>query len=628
MVFTVALRNDDLALPLATMDCDGDEQEVCDEISTLVAGAGPVTAEVVGSRDGFLRIISLEAEAACDLIIDGVAPMTADRHDLRFVQAPDGPTRLVFDRLTVTVDGVSFDIALDDRAAFREYVRDNWGRFARTPGRLSPAQGAAAREHLSKRVIAAGDDWAERAKILGELDADSGDETTGAIHDRIDGDQWTAERAALHQQIIDARIAAAASVPRDREAILLGGLPGSGKTSVVTNHNGLYTELGIDNSRYLHLDPDDLKQELLDRNAVDRVPGMTDGEHAALIHQESGHLMDRLHEEATSQGINVIVDKTMSSPPRGEMEVLTGFGYTVRGVFVDVPVAESLVSAEKRWHRGGRFIPPSYIEQSRVAGATSRNLKAFEDVASEFVDWAVVNHRGISQGSPVATIRRGAGAHQFALNTTVFRTYVRDEIGRFAPDAASAAADVVVDGHRVRVAPAAAPALIEDLGNRPESSDLTKVSINGHPNLFATVAHNRLRRVDMPQIPSDRLDDFARVLRQRGVAVRTVRVDPADLAATQNELDGRKVGQMITAIRTGTMSTTDKPPWVSSDGKVLDGHHRWAAEAVLSVGEGPRKMTVTEVAAPMTVLMGMARAFAFDEGIDAKRHGMTVARAG
>lgn len=197
--------------------------------------------------------------------------------------------------------------------------------------------------------------------------------------------------------------------------------------------------------------------------------------------------------------------------------------------------------------------------------------------------------------------------------------------GRTGLDHAAAhdRAEIVIDGDVVRVTPAAAPALIEDLGTRPDPSDLTRVHIVGHPNLFASVARNNLRRKDMPQIPADHLDEFKAHLAERGIHTRLTTVDPATLKATQNELDGRKVGMMIHAMRTGTMQGTDKPVWISSDGKLLDGHHRWAAEAVLSLEE-PRKLTVVRVDVPMTHLIGQARQFAKANSIAAKHHGMAV----
>jgi len=326
-------------------------------------------------------------------------------------------------------------------------------------------------------------------------------------------------------------------------------------------------------------------------------------------------------------------------------------------VFVDIPVDESLRSADDRW-RGkdtdpvtgvttyakpgvestNRFVPPVYINKSRIPGSTTtKNLVAFQEASHLFDDWSIVDHSGIGETprNPKGTIRHGTGRAELAVRarmvfagTSVGARRAWDVIGRgphggAAADAASRA-DIVVGDHAVSVAPAAAPALIEDLGTRPAPSDLTKVHIVGHPNLFAAVARNNLRRVDMPQIPTARLGDFDRYLHERGITTKLDRVDPATLSATQNELDGRKTGQMMTKLRSGTMVGAEHPLWISSDNKLLDGHHRWAAEAALSVGEAPRTVTVVRASVPMSQLIEHARAFGRAEDIDTKHHGFST----
>ncbi len=503
-------------------------------------------------------------------------------------------------------------------------------------GRATSAQTDVAISDLSDRLAAAPDVGDARSAVLENLDM-HGPASTVAQHDALPGNEWTAERTAQHNEIIDKMMSGDARY--DREVVFLGGPPGAGKGSALNHpdgfHRGRETRGSfVDSDGFLHIDPDGVKQEMLDRGMVRRVPGMTDGEHAALLHVESGHIADRMVIEARARGMNVVIDKTMASSPARDIGNFRNDGYSVRGVFVKVPVSESKASAFKRWQDGGRYVPGSYIEQSRLPNGSTKNFENFRSSRGLMDEWIVIDNTGISKREPRATIvESGSGLGEFAATgTVVFKSsdVPRDSWGRWARGGgvahASAVgdADVIIDGGKVTVGSAAAVPLIEELGTRPGSSDLTKVTIDGHPNLFGAVADNQLARHDMPQIPSDRVDDFVGYLGERGITSRVTTKDPAELRATQNQLDGRKVGQMITAIHSGRMEPGDKPVMVSADGFILDGHHRWAAEATLSVGESPRRMRVVEVSVPMTQLLGQARLFGARESIDSKRHGMSL----
>src|SRR5262249_34058894 len=69
------------------------------------------------------------------------------------------------------------------------------------------------------------------------------------------GDIWLKERTAYHIEIVNELYERAATVPADHQAIMAGGLPGAGKTTVLDNY------AGIDRSRFLAIDPDEIKSE-------------------------------------------------------------------------------------------------------------------------------------------------------------------------------------------------------------------------------------------------------------------------------------------------------------------------------------------------------------------------------
>lgn len=183
----------------------------------------------------------------------------------------------------------------------------------------------------------------------------------------------------------------------------------------------------------------------------------------------------------------------------------------------------------------------------------------------------------------------------------------------------TALADDVINGEPVSIAPQDAADLIEILGRHTEPVDLTLVRAT--PVLFTKVADNPLSRDEMPQIPEDLIDEFRSFLEADGVTVELRDVDPVDVFATQNQLDGRKVGKMITAIRNDQF-TPEHPAFVSSDGYILDGHHRWAALAALSLDGSERLMVTAWTSVRIETLLGYADEFAAAHDIESKSHGM------
>lgn len=181
---------------------------------------------------------------------------------------------------------------------------------------------------------------------------------------------------------------------------------------------------------------------------------------------------------------------------------------------------------------------------------------------------------------------------------------------------AQALADSVIGGKPIEVDGADVDDVVERFANAPGPVDLTLVSVKGAANCFSEMRGNGIPRSKMPQIPKDRLSQFQDELRNSGFEFHPDRADPGTLKATQSELDGKKVGGMITSIHGGKMDLETDPLWVSSDGKVLDGHHRWAATASISQDcGGCLDVPVIRVNAPMDTLLSFAQGFVDRAGI-------------
>jgi predicted kinase len=215
-----------------------------------------------------------------------------------------------------------------------------------------------------------------------------------------DGETWAPERRAGHDAIIAHLYAAAGDVPCGRRAILAGGLPGAGKTTVLEQY------AGIDCSQYLTINPDEIKNEMAKRGMVPKVPDLTPMEASDLVHEESSHIAKQLALRAMPEGKNIIWDITMSSLGSTERRIsdLRTAGYSrVEGIFVDIPADVGVHRSDSR-HReghdsyraghgeGGRFVPAEVIAAQADPDWGSRNRRTFEQIKPHLDAWLLCDN--------------------------------------------------------------------------------------------------------------------------------------------------------------------------------------------------------------------------------------------
>lgn len=213
---------------------------------------------------------------------------------------------------------------------------------------------------------------------------------------------WSGQRDAMHDSIIDDLYARASDVPCERRAIIAGGLPGAGKSTILEHY------AGIDRSQYLTINPDDVKKEMAHRDMIPPVSGLSPMEASDLVHEESSYVARQLALRAQADGKNVIWDVTMSSRTSTERRIdeLRASGYVqVEGIFIDIPVEISVGRADGR-HRegqdecragdglGGRFIPAEMIRAQADSEWGSRNRKTFEEVKTHLDRWYLFDNSG------------------------------------------------------------------------------------------------------------------------------------------------------------------------------------------------------------------------------------------
>jgi len=214
--------------------------------------------------------------------------------------------------------------------------------------------------------------------------------------------EWTANRNRIQGSLVADLFEKAKDVPCDHSAIIAGGLGGAGKTTVLTQH------AGIDLSRYLMINPDDIKEEMARRGMIPKVDGLSPMEAADLAHEESSYIAKRLALRASAEGKNIIWDITMSSTESTEARIkeLRDAEYTrIDGLFVDIPVEMSVERTDSR-HReghesyrsgkglGGRYVPPEVITSQRDPEWSCQNRRTYESVKDGFDNWSIYDNSG------------------------------------------------------------------------------------------------------------------------------------------------------------------------------------------------------------------------------------------
>jgi hypothetical protein len=182
----------------------------------------------------------------------------------------------------------------------------------------------------------------------------------------------------------------------------------------------------------------------------------------------------------------------------------------------------------------------------------------------------------------------------------------------------------------------------KEKGEQAPNFNLCQVSIPG-TNLYCD-GNKGIERGDMPQFkgtpqpgsPADKLpkdesgeadteEFFKQMLNKQGINVsEPTSVPPDRLKATQSELVGVKVAGMSKVLADKNHPAYGKitaPIYVSNDGYVLDGHHRWAAVVAHNAANPKNQipMNVRVIDEPIEPLVKRSNSFAEKMGIRAKK---------
>jgi len=216
-------------------------------------------------------------------------------------------------------------------------------------------------------------EYVARQAIAGEaLDA-SGPNSTYRFYNVGDLGYWPNERTEVHKVVANWFMEKFKTVPQNKKAVMLGGVPGAGKSTVIESLHGTQ-------DNYVVLDIDEIRTrliaELIARDMMPESSSRLEGEIspnelAAIFQWEAGSIRDLLEKEIVAQGQNIVFDMTMNNYDQTS-ELLTSLkqvGYQTTGIFVET---EAKIARTRRRirHRtamlsedglGGRVVPPDYI---------------------------------------------------------------------------------------------------------------------------------------------------------------------------------------------------------------------------------------------------------------------------
>ncbi|MGV8972199.1 MAG: zeta toxin family protein [Rhodoglobus sp.] len=173
-------------------------------------------------------------------------------------------------------------------------------------------------------------------------------------------------------------------------------------------------------------------------------------------------------------------------------------------------------------------------------------------------------------------------------------------------------------------------------GDKAPNINLCNVTVPD-TNLFCTESKG-IPRLKMPQLSGtpdagspgaalmkpgktevDLTPQFAAALEAAGISATPKTVKASHLRASQAELDGPKVAGMTRAMEAGKVP--EGAIYVTRDGYIIDGHHRWASKVAIDVRDGKVgdvDMPVIELDMEIGEALDYANAFAASMGIHPK----------
>lgn len=217
-----------------------------------------------------------------------------------------------------------------------------------------------------------------------------------------EGGKPSAERQKLHDAISKDALDKPGAYPKPGEhkmAIFTMGAPASGKSSAMK---------AFDEKHFVKVDPDAIKEQMPEyKKSMD--PKNTYRGAAAMVHEESSHLSQKIREQAMKNGQHMIVDGTgvNSKALIEKMEAAKAAGYHVHLVMPHLEKDEGMKRMESRAEKVGRFVPTHIVED-----AYQKVPRNFDEISKHSDSFAM--HDASKEGTPMVWSKdeNGKESHQ------------------------------------------------------------------------------------------------------------------------------------------------------------------------------------------------------------------------
>lgn len=169
---------------------------------------------------------------------------------------------------------------------------------------------------------------------------------------------WSEPMQEMFDSLVDEvfqTLTANESKPKDRRAILLGGMPGAGKSTTLDR---MADNKAFRGEEWIIVNPDHFKDRMLERGLFPKVAGLTPAETANFIHEASSEMNHMLEQLLMVDGYNIIFDITMGGDARTDgkswneklVDVLRSQSYDddIDGILVGVDPLTSRTRVAKR----------------------------------------------------------------------------------------------------------------------------------------------------------------------------------------------------------------------------------------------------------------------------------------
>lgn len=180
--------------------------------------------------------------------------------------------------------------------------------------------------------------------------------------------EYTKERQQLHDELVAKATKGVRSVPEDKKpvAIVMMGGGGAGKGTLINS-------IVHDHEDFVHVDPDEVKQELpeykeaMNITTVDGTP-VTAKDAAWMAHEESGDVAEKMREKAMDNRQNMILDGTGKNAQKyaDKIKKLKEKGYHVRLMYAHTDMDEAVSRAAGRADRSGRYVPHEVLQDAHM----------------------------------------------------------------------------------------------------------------------------------------------------------------------------------------------------------------------------------------------------------------------